>query len=297
MRLRLNDLETFAAVGRHLSFTRAAAELGISQARVSAVIKGLEQQLGVALLHRSSRNVRLSLAGTEMLAHAQEVLSALDRAAECAAGWRSRQFGSIRIGAPLSTALIPARREMIERFQMARPDVTMTIVNELTGPLLDMLGEGAIDIAITFGEWQRPGIESHRVATARGYLIVSEGDPLAALDVVTADRLKGRAVAVFPRSIGVLHDPLYEPFRQAGCSLVEAPEPAMSSLISFGRRNRLPTVIHLWEPSELAAYPDAVPLAERAFDSVLTIFKRTDVTRGTTAKFWALATGRAEAAL
>ena len=54
----LNDLLAFLAVGQERSFTRAAAKLGVSQSALSHTIRGLEEQLGLRLLTRTTRSVR-----------------------------------------------------------------------------------------------------------------------------------------------------------------------------------------------------------------------------------------------
>ncbi|ETK34151.1 hypothetical protein MPTA5024_20910, partial [Microbispora sp. ATCC PTA-5024] len=71
----MRDVGCFAAVARHLSFSRAAAELGLSQPAVSQAVGRLERSLGLRLFDRTSRDVRLSRAGTELLPHAEALLA------------------------------------------------------------------------------------------------------------------------------------------------------------------------------------------------------------------------------
>src|SRR5260370_42660658 len=70
----LRDIGCFALVARHLSFSRAAAELGMSQPAVSQAVARLERTLGFRLFVRSSREVRLSDAGRALLPQAEAVL-------------------------------------------------------------------------------------------------------------------------------------------------------------------------------------------------------------------------------
>jgi DNA-binding transcriptional LysR family regulator len=77
-----NALIVFEAAGRHENFTRAAAELGMSQVAVSYAIRGLEQQLGVALFERQHRAARLTEVGERFHADVSAGLSRIGRAAE-----------------------------------------------------------------------------------------------------------------------------------------------------------------------------------------------------------------------
>src|SRR5439155_16178451 len=70
----LRDVGCFALVARHLSFSRAAAELGMSQPAVSQAVARLERVLGLRLFDRTSREVQLSDAGKVLLPHAEALL-------------------------------------------------------------------------------------------------------------------------------------------------------------------------------------------------------------------------------
>src|SRR5205085_11164545 len=72
----LRDIACFAVVARQLSFSRAAAELGLSQPALSQAIARLERAVGVRLFDRTSREVQLSTAGKALLPYADAVLDA-----------------------------------------------------------------------------------------------------------------------------------------------------------------------------------------------------------------------------
>ncbi len=96
--LNLQLLNYFVAVADERSFTRAAARLYVSPATLSGGIKSLEQRLGVTLVERSTRAVRLSTAGEELLPHAKELLGnacLLERTATALAGRPRIRAGTI----------------------------------------------------------------------------------------------------------------------------------------------------------------------------------------------------------
>jgi len=81
-RLPLNALRVFEAVATHLSFTAAARELGVTTAAVSAQVKALEAEIGVALFRRHTRAVALTQDGSELLPGIRRGLDELRRAVE-----------------------------------------------------------------------------------------------------------------------------------------------------------------------------------------------------------------------
>src|ERR687897_562067 len=95
----LNDLLAFLAVARERSFTKAAAQLGVSQSALSHTIRELESRLGYRLLTRTTRSVSPTEAGERLIAsvgpHFQEIEPALDRLSEL----RDKPIGTIRITA------------------------------------------------------------------------------------------------------------------------------------------------------------------------------------------------------
>jgi DNA-binding transcriptional LysR family regulator len=89
-RLSLDFLRGFRAAAKHLSFTRAAQELFVTQPAISREIRTLEQQLGVPLFKRVNRALQLTDAGRELLRAADEALGVLDAATERIAGTKRR---------------------------------------------------------------------------------------------------------------------------------------------------------------------------------------------------------------
>src|SRR3954452_22199782 len=93
----LNDLVAFLAVARERSFTRAAAQLGVSQSALSHTLRGLEARLGVRLLTRTSRSVAPTEAGERLLRPVGPRVEEVDAGLAAWSAFRERPAGTIRI--------------------------------------------------------------------------------------------------------------------------------------------------------------------------------------------------------
>ncbi|MFQ3789284.1 LysR substrate-binding domain-containing protein [Halomonas sp. A29] len=139
-------LRTFEAAGRHLNFTRAAEEVGLTPAAVSYQIKEMEQQLGIELFVRSSRSIRLTPAGAVVFEAASEALENLQRAVGRA---RKMARGSsplrLSLGARFATNWLLPR---LSHFREAVPSLELTF--DITDDVRDFELDD-VDAAIRFG--------------------------------------------------------------------------------------------------------------------------------------------------
>lgn len=118
MKENLNDLAAFVSVAREGSFTRAAAQLGVSQSALSQTIRGLEERLGLRLLTRTTRRVAPTDAGERLLAAVGPRLEGIEADLDALSALRDKPSGTIRITAsehaadsillPKLVALLPA---------------------------------------------------------------------------------------------------------------------------------------------------------------------------------------------
>src|SRR5271163_2422159 len=93
----LDDLLAFVAVARERSFTRAAAQLGVSQSALSHTIRGLESRLGLRLLTRTTRSVSPTPAGERLLATVGPRFEEIDEELAALSELRDKPAGTIRI--------------------------------------------------------------------------------------------------------------------------------------------------------------------------------------------------------
>jgi LysR family glycine cleavage system transcriptional activator len=156
--LPLNGLRAFEAAARHLSFTQAADELGVTQAAISHQIRGLEDTLGLALFRRLNRGLLLTDAGQTLLPAVRAALDGLAAALDRLR--RPEPGGSLTVSVMPSFAvkwLVPR----LSRFHQAHPDIDLRIsANER---LVDFARD-AIDVAVRFGRGNWPGVAIERIA-------------------------------------------------------------------------------------------------------------------------------------
>lgn len=151
----LGSVRAFEAAARHLNFTRAAEELGITQAAVSWQIRALEQRIGVVLFRRGSRGLTLTPAGRKLSPKVTDALARLGAAFDALVP----SANSLKISATPTFAhswLAPR----LGGFQAEHPEIGVEI--EATTQTVDIEGGGA-DFAIRSGKGRWPGLVSHKL--------------------------------------------------------------------------------------------------------------------------------------
>jgi DNA-binding transcriptional LysR family regulator len=147
-RADLNDIAAFLAVARERSFTRAAAQLGVSQSALSQTLRGLEARLGLRLLTRTTRSVSPTEAGERLLHAVGPRLDEIDAELAALGELRDRPSGTIRITThdhALKSVLWPA----LETLLPAYPDINVEVVIDYG--LTDIVAE-RFDAGIRAGE-------------------------------------------------------------------------------------------------------------------------------------------------
>jgi len=147
--LDLRLIRYFVAVGVEGSVTRAAARLHISQPSLSAAIKQLEAQLGVAVLQRSGRRIALTPAGELLLRRGQELLAQADAVADEVGQRAAAISGKLRLGLT-PTARYGVGPELMAACARDAPAVMIYSSEDTTGSLLRDVARGSLDLAVTF---------------------------------------------------------------------------------------------------------------------------------------------------
>lgn len=151
----IHQLETFVAVARHGSITRAAERLHLSQPAVSAHIKGMEDALGLALFERTSRGMSLTRDGERLLAKAEQTLAAHRALVDEATRIKGHLTGTFRIGAGNNSKDAQIGR-LLTSFAERWPEVEVTLRHGTSLEILSGVRNGSLDAGF-YNEAGEPG--------------------------------------------------------------------------------------------------------------------------------------------
>jgi DNA-binding transcriptional LysR family regulator len=181
--MELRHIRTFLALSEELHFGRAALKLRVAQSAVSQTLRSLEEELGVALLERSKRQVSLTPAGRQYVDHARAALARLEEGAAAALHAASGEAGELRLSFTLMSTLTVLPR-VVTRFQRAYPRVRVLITPGGSTEQLEAIREGRCDVGfMSFKRDVRP-LDTLVVARASLVVVLPASHPLARRDRV-----------------------------------------------------------------------------------------------------------------
>ena len=185
--MELRQLEYFVAVAEEGGFGRAARRLSIVQSAVSQQIARLERELGVVLLDRSTRHVRLTGAGERLLAEARLVLAATRQLRGVAADIATGSDGVLRLG----TVHAPGDRvyRALNELAAIAPRLRLRTRRLPPAERLAAVRAGELDAALVRAVRHAPGLAVLDVWTDPLYVALPAGHPLAAQDGVHLEQL------------------------------------------------------------------------------------------------------------
>lgn len=176
-RVTLRQLRTFDAVARHLSFSRAAGELHLTQPAVSMQIRQFEQAAGLPLLEHLGKKIFLTEAGRAVLSHARAVLRELEETQQSLAALQGVNQGTLDITL-ISTAKYFAPR-ILAQFCSLYPGIRLKLAVNNRALLLQRLLNNEIDLAIMGHPPQGHGIVARPFARNPHAIIACPNHPLA----------------------------------------------------------------------------------------------------------------------
>ena len=252
MQPELRLVRYWVAVAEEGNITRAAERLHISQPALSAAVRQLEAQLGVALLDRSDRVLRVTPAGRRLQEEGRGLLAEADRV-----------FDAVRDRAPvgrLRAGLTPTARyglgpELLAACAERAPGVMLYPQEETTGALLREVRSGRLDLAVLFcAPGSYDGVELEVVRVEPAVVHVRDDHPLALRSSVALAELAGETLLVAESAeSGGFTARVLELCRGAGFEPVVRPDP-YPDLGLQSVREGLGIVVYV-----RGAFPDVVP--------------------------------------
>jgi DNA-binding transcriptional LysR family regulator len=145
--LDLTQLRSFVAVAEELHFGRAAARLNLTQSPLSRQVQMLEHTLGVRLLERTSRSVRLTPAGRTLLAEARQVLGAAEAAARITQRVARGEAGLLAVGFTSASAF-RALPHLVSHIREALPELELVLEEMVTADQVEALATRRLDLGL-----------------------------------------------------------------------------------------------------------------------------------------------------
>jgi DNA-binding transcriptional LysR family regulator len=160
VRDELSVMSAFLAVADQRSFTKAAKSLGVTQSALSHAIRGLEEQVGVRLLARTTRSVAPTDAGEQLLAELRPALTGIRSALDKIGGFRDRPSGRLRVLIPRLAAMTVLGPKLA-LFARRYPDVVLDVSTDEAR--LDLVA-GGFDAGVQYGEFIQQDMVAVRVS-------------------------------------------------------------------------------------------------------------------------------------
>ncbi|EOC1344930.1 LysR family transcriptional regulator [Cronobacter dublinensis] len=171
-RENFNDLTAFIAVAREKNFTKAAAQLGVSQSALSHSLRTLETRLGVRLLTRTTRSVSLTDMGETLLTDLGPYIDGIHEKLNSFRELSEKPSGTIRISTAdyaINTILWPKLRTLIKDY----PELTLELIDDYS--LTDIVAN-RFDAGVRFGEQITNGMVSVRIGPDVKFTVVGSPD-------------------------------------------------------------------------------------------------------------------------
>lgn len=240
--IELRRLRAFVTVVEEGNITRAAERLFIQQPPLTRLLQGLEEELGVKLLQRLPRGVRVTEAGSVLFNEARTLLARAEHLTEAVRRAARGEQGHIAIGFTSSAALHPFVPNLLRRYREILPGITTQLEEAGSGELLDALVEERLDVAFVRSPvGSIPGLTIEPVLREPMLIALPVGHPLATLDPrpLPLTALIQEAFILYRRPAGQgLYDAILAACHRAGFSprvIQEAPRlPATLSLVGAG---------------------------------------------------------------
>ncbi len=191
MNISIRHIEHFVAVAQELHFRRAAQLTNVAQPALSRSVQTLENELGVQLLARNNRNVKLTPAGKEFLSGSTQIIATMESTIKKSI--RAGQAGGISLGYTC-IALCGQLASRIIAFEGKNPGITIEAINADAAQQLESLHHDELDLCFLTGPLDNQEIETAVVQLDPFAVVVNRGHPLASKGSISLEQLANETV-------------------------------------------------------------------------------------------------------
>jgi DNA-binding transcriptional LysR family regulator len=196
--MELRQLRAFVEVATSGHFGRAAESLHVTQPALTQRIQALEGELGLQLLERNAREVRLTPAGAVLLPHAMRLVQVEDQGLRALKAYASGMVGRLRLAYP-SAGDVAMAGVIIAEYRRRFPAVEVETTSGSSGPNLRLVQDHAADAAFALMPTARPaGIEARTIRREEIILALRSDHPLAQMEPVPVKELRGEPIGLPP---------------------------------------------------------------------------------------------------
>ncbi|MBC3785359.1 LysR family transcriptional regulator [Spirosoma utsteinense] len=212
-------LTVFYTVAKRLNFTKAAAELFVTQPAVTKHVQELENQFGTALFDRRGNQVSLTAAGSLLLRHAETIMGTYRQLEFDMNALKGEPGGTLRLGASTTVAqyVIPP---VLARYHEHSAEVAISLLNGNTEQIEQALLNNDIDLGLVEGRTHHSDIRYTSFVKDELVLICRPDHPLAGRDEITLDELRTVPIVLRERGSGSL-EVVEHALRGAGLRLTD----------------------------------------------------------------------------
>jgi DNA-binding transcriptional LysR family regulator len=201
MNVSLRQLKVFQAVARTRNFSRAGDRIGLTQPAVSRCIRDLEEELGLRLLDRTTREVELTEAGIKLSGALDRLIDELESVLLETRASGEQHRGKVRVAsAPtLSAGLMP---EYISAGALRYPGITLMMRDQSQKQVMDSVRSGEVDFGLAIEPQQTEDLHTHRIMADSFSLVCRADHPLAQRRQVPWSALNGEKLVLLDYSSG-----------------------------------------------------------------------------------------------
>ena len=200
--VELRHLRYFVAVAEELHFGRAARRLHIAQPPLSQQIRKLEETIGHALFQRTSRNVKLTAAGEELLKRAQQTLRKVVEDVDNTRRVGRGEVGTLTVGF-IASSMLTVFPQMLSSYRRQFPEVELRLREFYTSGLLRALRDGTAEIGFTRDAGSdEDGVRTEVLLPEPYIAVVPARHSLAQRSSLRVSDLRGEPFVLFSPSVG-----------------------------------------------------------------------------------------------